>query len=153
MGILTMDEREMLETVKSSFLFNFRTGNVMIDTCVTGLIIMFTTYIFNMIQKSMSGGWDLMTLVNWYNWNRKATAKIVISGKKLQGADSTRLEYSTNFFAVLHQIKKLDCISSEIHQLSEIPIQEPGDVDYSYDDDSDDEDSEDGKDKVTSRGP
>jgi hypothetical protein len=41
----------------------------------------------------------------------------------VQRADSTRLEYSTNFFAVLHQIKKLNCVEAGILQLSEIPIQ------------------------------
>jgi len=45
------------------------------------------------------------------------------SGKKVQGEHNTRLEYSTNFFAVLHQIKKLDCVSCDIFQLSEVPIQ------------------------------
>jgi hypothetical protein len=47
----------------------------------------------------------------------------VFVGKKVQGEHNTRLEYSTNFFAVLHQIKKLDCVSSDIFQLSEVPIQ------------------------------
>jgi hypothetical protein len=41
----------------------------------------------------------------------------------VQGEHNTRLEYSTNFFAVLHQIKKLDCVSCDIFQLSEVPIQ------------------------------
>ena len=71
----------------------------------------------------------------WYSIRKHAT--IVISGKKLQGTNNTRLEYSTNFFAILYQIKKLDCVESDIHELSEIPIQEPNDVNYSYDDDSD----------------
>ena len=47
----------------------------------------------------------------------------IVAGKKVQGEHNTRLEYSTNFFAVLHQIKKLDCVSSDIFQLSEVPIQ------------------------------
>ena len=58
------------------------------------------------------------------------TAKITISGKKLQGTDNTRLEYSTNFFAVLFKIKQLNCVTAGISELSEVPIQEPGDVDY-----------------------
>ena len=58
------------------------------------------------------------------------TAKINISGKKLQGTDNTRLEYSTNFFAVLFKIKQLNCVTAGISELSEVPIQEPGDVDY-----------------------
>ena len=43
---------------------------------------------------------------------------------------STRLEYSTNFFAVLHQIKKLNCVEANIFQLSEVPIQEPDEARY-----------------------
>ena len=47
---------------------------------------------------------------------------------------STRLEYSTNFFAVLHQIKKLNCVEANIFQLSEVPIQEPDEARYNYQD-------------------
>merc|ERR1711915_37505 len=143
-----MDDQQIIETLKSSFLFNFRTGNVMIDTFVTGLIIMLFTYFFNMFNNLFRNS-DWKALFNWYTL--KNQAKIVISGKKLQGADSTRLEYSTNFFAILYKIKKLDCAQAEITQLSEIPIQEPTDVDYSYDSDSDWDDSNEDREK-TSKG-
>eukprot|EP00092_Neocalanus_flemingeri_P066206 GFUD01080626.1.p1 GENE.GFUD01080626.1~~GFUD01080626.1.p1 ORF type:complete len:534 (-),score=150.92 GFUD01080626.1:34-1635(-) len=129
-----MDDQQIIETLKSSFLFNFRTGNVMIDTFVTGLIIMLSTYLFNMFNNVFKNC-DWSNVFTWYTI--KNQAKIVISGKKLQGTDSTRLEYSTNFFAILHQIKKLDCVKSDIHELSEVPIQEPTEVSYSYEDDSD----------------
>jgi len=134
-----MDDQQVIEILKSCFLFNFRTGNVMIDTFVTGLIIMLSTYIFNMLNN-MSKTWDWKMLFNWYVANSQA--RIVVSGKKLQGADSTRLEYSTNFFAILYQIKKLDCVKADIHELSEVPIQEPTEVSYYYDDDSDKEDDD-----------
>jgi len=138
----------MIETLKSSFLFNFRTGNLIIDTFLTGLIIMLSTYIFNLINNLFKNwNWDL--LADWYSSKRQAT--IIISGKKLQGADSTRLEYSTNFFAILYKIKKLDCAKADITQLSEIPIQEPTDVNYSYDSDSDWDDSNEDREK-TSKG-
>jgi len=127
-----MEEQQVIETLKSSFLFNFRTGNVMIDTVVTGFIIMFTTYVFNS-ANNLFKNWDWDRLFGLYKTERKST--IIISGKKLQGTDNTRLEYSTNFFAVLYQIKKLDCVKSNIHELSEVPIQEPEDVSYHYDDD------------------
>jgi len=130
-----MEEQQVIETLKSSFLFNFRTGNVMIDTVVTGFIIMFTTYVFNS-ANNLFKNWDWDRLFGLYKTERKST--IIISGKKLQGTDNTRLEYSTNFFAVLYQIKKLDCVKSNIHELSEVPIQEPEDVSYHYDDDSSD---------------
>lgn len=117
----------------------------MIDTFVTGLIIMLSTYIFNMFNNVFKNR-DWASMFNWYT--AKNQAKIVISGKKLQGADTTRLEYSTNFFAILYQIKKLDCVKSDIYELSEVPIQEPTEVSYCYDDDSDD-----GKDtEKTSKG-
>merc|ERR1712082_449036 len=122
MGI--MDRDQLFEMIKSSFLFNFRTGNVMVDTFVTGTIIMMSTYLFNLTQQLVTQDWNLMRLAG--SWcSLKQTSSIVISGKKLQGSNNTRLEYSTNFFAILHQIKKLDCVSSQIHQLSEVPIQEP----------------------------
>eukprot|EP00092_Neocalanus_flemingeri_P032083 GFUD01034871.1.p1 GENE.GFUD01034871.1~~GFUD01034871.1.p1 ORF type:complete len:534 (+),score=150.62 GFUD01034871.1:176-1777(+) len=134
-----MDDQQIIETLKSSFLFNFRTGNVMIDTFVTGLIIMLSTYVFNMFNNVFKTcDWS-----NMFNWHTsKNQAKIIISGKKLQGTDNTRLEYSTNFFAILYQIKKLDCVKSDINELSEVPIEEPSEVNYNYDSDSDCEDDE-----------
>lgn len=140
----------MVETLKSSFLFNFRTGNVMIDTFVTGLIIMISTYLFNLSQQIITGSWDLSWLAKWYK--KKTKSKIIISGRKLQGADNTRLEYSTNFFAILRQIKKLDSVTSEIRELSEIPIQDPGDVDYRFRENDSDVEKEDTKETVHTRG-
>jgi len=128
-----MDEQQVIETLKSSFLFNFRTGNVMIDTVVTGFIIMLTTYVFNLFNGIFKNReWEKL-FRSWCSEEKKS--KIVISGKKLQGTDNTRLEYSTNFFAVLYQIKKLDCVGANIRELSEVPIQEPTDVSYYYNDD------------------
>ena len=69
----------------------------------------------------------------------------------MQGANNTRLEYSTNFFNILHQIKKLDSVGSQIHQLSEIPIQDPCDMDYSYEDYSDNH-QEDKRDRAALKG-
>ena len=137
--------------IKSSFLFNFRTGNVIVDTFLTGMIIMLSTYLFNLTQRLVTGDLDLMRLVRFWN-SFKQTSSIVISGKKLQGSNNTRLEYSTNFFAILHQIKKLDCVISQIHQLSEVPIQVPSDVNYSNEDYSDDSYQEDREDRATSKG-
>jgi hypothetical protein len=140
-----MEKEQILETLKSSFLFNFRTGNVMVDTFVTGLIIMFSTYLFNL-------GSDLFKNLDYKHWLRwytmKDRAQITISGRKLQGADNTRLEYSTNFFAVLYQIKKLDCLTAEISQLSEVPIQEPENVCYDYNSDAGEEEGK----EATSKG-
>merc|ERR1712004_537415 len=143
---LKMDQTQILETLKSNFLFNFRTGNVMVDTFVAGIIIMLSTYLLNMSNNLFNFDWS-----SWFsNLNLKREARIVISGRKLQGSHQTRLEYSTNFFAILHQIKKLDCVEAEIRELSEVPIQEPDQVSYDYDQDSDCDGENDGSSK--SRG-
>merc|ERR1712154_412285 len=148
-----MDQHQTLETIKSSFLFNFRTGNVMVDTLVTGLIIMMSTYFLNIFNTLISK-LDLSELANrWMSGRRQS--KITISGKKLQGTNSTRLQYSTNFFAVLYQIKKLNCVSSQISELSEVPVEEPDGVSYDYDEYSDcdsDYDINDRDREKTSRG-
>lgn len=83
-----MDQHQTLETIKSSFLFNFRTGNVMIDTMVTGLIIMLSTYLLN-VFNSLIGKLDFSELANRWMSGR-SQSKITISGKKLQGTNSTR---------------------------------------------------------------
>jgi len=141
-----MDQTQILETLKSNFLFNFRTGNVMVDTFVTGLIIMLSTYLLNLSNNLFNFDWS-----SWFgNWRLTKEARIVISGRKLQGSHQTRLEYSTNFFAILHQIKKLDCVEADIKELSEVPIQEPDQVSYDYDQDSEYEGENDGSSK--SRG-
>merc|ERR1711922_60204 len=118
----------------------------MVDTFVTGIIIMLSTYLLNMSNNLFNFDWS-----SWFsNLNLKREARIVISGRKLQGSHQTRLEYSTNFFAILHQIKKLDCVEADIRELSEVPIQEPDQVSYDYDQDSDCDGENDGSSK--SRG-
>merc|ERR1712004_283381 len=149
-----MDQHQTLETIKSSFLFNFRTGNVMLDTMVTGIIIMLSTYLLN-ICNNLFSKFDINYLTKiWLTG--KSVSKITISGKKLQGTNSTRLQYSTNFFAVLYQIKKLNCVTSEISELSEVPVEEPDGVSYDYDDYSEnsdfDNDYDDRDREKTSRG-
>jgi len=133
-----MDQHQTLETIKSSFLFNFRTGNVMVDTMVTGVIIMLSTYLLNIFNNLFSK-FDMNYLTKMW-LTGKSVSKITISGKKLQGTNSTRLQYSTNFFAVLYQIKKLNCVTSEISELSEVPVEEPDGVSYDYDDYSENSD-------------
>ena len=60
-----MDDHQLLETIKSSFLFNFRTGNVMLDTFLTGLIIMFSTYVLTAF-KDASSILDYQRYVTYY---------------------------------------------------------------------------------------
>ena len=71
-----MDSEKLMETVKSSFIYNFRTGNVVIDTMVTGLIIMFSSYLLTFVQKLLD--MDLTSLFHWIKYRH--TAKIVITG-------------------------------------------------------------------------
>jgi len=123
----------------------------MIDTMITGFIIMISTYLLDLGNKLFNS----FDVSNWYkSWtNAKKRSKIKISGKKLQGADSTRLHYSTNFFAVLYQIKRLNCLEANICELSEVPVEEPDSVSYDYDSDySDEEEDTSSTKEKTSRG-
>merc|ERR1719410_1846276 len=88
-----------------------------------------------------------MDFRSWYEKFKGNDARIIITGKKVQGMHSTRLEYSTNFFAVLHQIKKLNCVDANIFQLSEVPIQEPDEARYNYQE-AHDSWSDDGSDEI-----
>ena len=68
-----MDQHEILETLKSSFLFNFRTGNVMIDTMITGFIIMVSTYLFNAASKVFNN----LDMFSWYgSWTNAQLASM-----------------------------------------------------------------------------
>ena len=106
---------------------------------------MVSTYLFNAASKVFNN----LDMSCWYgNWtNVEKRSKIMISGRKLQGADSrTRLHYSTNFFAVLYQIKKLSCTEANIRELSELPVEAPDNVSYDYNS------NEEGNEEKTSRG-
>ena len=101
-----MDQAQILETLKSNFLFNFRTGNVMVDTVVTGLIIMMSTYLLNLSQQLFTIDWS-----GWMTKRWKREARIVISGRKLQGSHNTQgnKEY-------LPTIISKDNAASRLHQ-------------------------------------
>ena len=70
---------------------------------------------------------DISALLDFLIFGPSTRNEITISGKKLEGANSTKCNYSTTFEALLYQIKKLDCASSNISKLSEIQLQ--GDLD------------------------
>ena len=121
----------ILETLKSSLLFNFHTGNAVFDTFITGIIICLSTYLMSLaskIQEFEFREWFGLLMGNAESYN-----EITISGKKMEGARSTRCNYSTTFHALLYQIKKLDCERANISKLSEIQLDE----DYDSDDWSD----------------
>ncbi len=83
LGLFQHNQKSVFFTFhKRTTLFNilFRTGNVMLDTVLTGLIIMFTTQIVNFLAQScrMDFFWS-------YMYKFKSTdSKIIITGKKLQ---------------------------------------------------------------------
>ena len=111
----------LLETLKSSLLFNFRTGNVIIDTLVTGIIICLTTYMMNLASNLQN--LDIQGWLSFYFFGPSTTSnEIIISGKKFEGSQMSNYNYSTTFQALLYQIKKLDCASSNISKLSEIQL-------------------------------
>ena len=112
----------ILETLKSSMLFNIRTGNVILDALVTGIIIHPSGL---MILASTVQ--DIRGRLSCLLFGPSTCNEITISGKKLEGAHSTKCNYSTTFQAILYQIKKLDCASSNITKLSEIQLE--GDLD------------------------
>jgi hypothetical protein len=133
-----MDEAHIIDTLKSSLLFNFRTGNVLLDTFITGFIIFISTWLISMTSRLREI--DITKFMSWFR-SQTNENKIIISGKKLQGVDDTRLEYSTTFFAIIHRIKKLDCKNSKIFELSEIQIKDYEDYGDWYDSDDDGDES------------
>jgi hypothetical protein len=72
-----MDPQVMTETIKSSFLFNFRTGNLVADTLITGLIIMCSSYLLNLVQRLTS--MDFLAMVRWIRY--RSSASIIITGQ------------------------------------------------------------------------
>ena len=126
----------ILETLKSSLLFNFHTGNAVLDTFVTGIIICVSTYLMTLASKLQD-----VDFREWFGLmfgTSDGYNEITISGKKMEGQHSTRCNYSTTFHALLHQIKKLDCATSKISKLSEIQLEDEYNNDWS---DSEDEEN------------
>ena len=117
-----MDQRQTsAETLKSLLLFNLRTGNLLMDTIITGFIIMASPFIFQFITKVFHSTFNIVSklLVR----NIKIKSEITIVGSKEQGNDTQH--YSNNFLAVLYQIKMLNCSKANISELSEVPMVEP----------------------------
>ena len=85
-----MDAYQIVETIKSSFLFSFRTGNVFIDTLVTGFIICFSTYLMSLVRNLQNTNIREI-LMSWFGPEKPRENKIIISGKKIQGMNETRL--------------------------------------------------------------
>ncbi len=86
----TMDAAQMTETLKSSFLFAFRTGNIVVDTLLTGIIIMLSTHLLGLANSLTN--WDFRSFLD--RVLAKKTAKIVITGKKKINSLRTKETYS-----------------------------------------------------------
>ena len=112
-----MKQNDIFETIKTSFLLYFRTGNVVIDTMITGLIIAFMPYLFKSVNKIIM---DFIS--NWRVLNLKKESRITITGRNVQGSIATTAHYSINFLALLNRIKKLNYVESDIRELSEVTM-------------------------------
>ena len=111
-----------LETIKTSFLLNFRTGNVLLDTMINGLIIMAVGYVTTSMGV-ISRNFTLTKMREGFLWvmgYRKRS--IFISGMITRTAEDNRPVFSTRFKAVLHKIKKLELAKAKITGLKEIKI-------------------------------
>ena len=111
-----------LETIKTSFLLNFRTGNVLSDTMINGLIIMAVGYVTTSMG-AISRNFTLTKMREGFLWvlgYRKRS--IFISGMITRTAEDNRPVFSTRFKAVLHKIKKLELAKAKITGLKEIKI-------------------------------
>ena len=118
-----MDEMDpALETIKTSFLLNFRTGNMVLDTMINGLIIMAVGYITTSMG-SLSRNITMKSVresMLWLMGYRKRS--IFITGMITRTAQDNRPVFSTRFKAVLHKIKKLELAKANITGLKEIKI-------------------------------
>ena len=111
-----------LETIKTSFLLNFRTGNVLLDTMINGLIIMAVGYVTTSMG-AISRNFTLTKMREGFLWvmgYRKRS--IFISGMITRTAEDNRPVFSTRFKAVLHKIKELELAKAKITGLKEIKI-------------------------------
>ena len=117
------------ETIKSSFLFSFRTGNVVIDTFITGLVICISTYVMSLFSRLQTLNWNTLVCY-FFPIETVQERKIVISSKSSSNQTAAGIKlptssYSPLFNAILHRIKKVDCDESEIVEMCEIRVQRP----------------------------
>ena len=107
-----------LETLKFQLLQGFRTGNLILDTMVAGLIISCSGFIFDHLRCLINIPLSLSCLVDFI-LGRKVH-EITIRGQKIQTGAATRNEFSQKFRAVLHQVKKLDFMEADINKIEEV---------------------------------
>ena len=99
-----------IDTVKMQFFHSFRTGNVVLDTLITGLIITASAYLASTLRRSLEeigshGIWEMLVGLVGLRYNTiTLTGRVVRGGA---GAESSRVDFSSTFKAVLEQIKDL----------------------------------------------
>ena len=103
------------EALKFQLLQSFRTGNIILDTIIAGLIISCSGYIFDQLRLLIKTPWNLSGLLDFV-LGRK-THEIVIRGQKIQRGTDVKNEFSDMFMAVLHKVKKLDFKEADINRI------------------------------------
>ena len=107
-----------LETLKFQLLQSFRTGNLILDTMVAGLIISCSGFIFERLRLLVNIPLSLSCLMDFIL--RRKTHEIIIRGQKIQTGTATRNEFSQKFKAVLHQVRNLDFKEADINKIEEV---------------------------------
>jgi len=102
--------------MENQFQFSFRTGNVIIDTMIAGMLITTISYLFSIVRNTCINQEFLLSLFGIrYN-------KIIISGKPSKKNPKNEMEeadFSIRFKAILHQIRLAGYSRSGVHQLVE----------------------------------
>ena len=115
------------DALKSSFLVNFRTGNVLVDTLIAGFVIGLSTYLMSFVRQLQQISWQTI-MSYFYKPEEIRERKIIISCKPSSrdpydgGSSATPL-----FNAVLHRIKKIDCDTSGIVEMCEVRLEKDSD--------------------------
>eukprot|EP00092_Neocalanus_flemingeri_P034878 GFUD01037953.1.p1 GENE.GFUD01037953.1~~GFUD01037953.1.p1 ORF type:complete len:647 (+),score=163.85 GFUD01037953.1:84-2024(+) len=110
------------ETVKTTFQHTFKTGNIIWDTIINSIIIMFVGYATTWIGyviRSVSLERIKGTLLFCLGFRKQS---ISITGMITRTGDKHWPTFSQRFKAVLYKIKKLELAESKINGLKEIKI-------------------------------
>ena len=119
--ILCSMDTTFLETVKMQFTHSFRTGNVVFDTLITGLVIMASSYLMTNLRSSAEsltrlGLWEKILIILGLNYNR-----ITLQGRVIRQGARTDPDFSAKFKAVLEQIQALKNDTSGVFHVQENP--------------------------------
>jgi len=120
------------DTLKHSFLSQVKTGNVLIDTFISFIVM---TFITTVLSRLVSGTSNWMTF--WRHWNGIHDIKnvfrrknvIKITGRKFTDMIymKTRIDFSMRFQAIINLINEMthtNALEKNIRKLSEFQIRE-----------------------------